>query len=301
MSHPNTVDFEAIKRSVTLSDVLSRYIRVPPRPKYRVPCVIHGGESYNLAVDDEKGLFHCFTCGAAGDVVMLLAKLENLTNVEAGRRLAAEYGVKGAAQSGEFNAVWNELKRWNPKTVAILPLVELPASEPLTSYRGYSQETIDRFGLRLVPNGILIPFRDMMTGKVIGYSIRQINRRPKYLNSEGFKKADYLYGMYEWIEAGIPHPKHAIICEGQFDCIRISDSGHKNVVATLGATLTPTQAYELGHWASKLTILYDGDEAGRKGAEKIKELYSSMFNIRILTLTEGQDPDTGDLQLLDGE
>jgi DNA primase len=243
------------------------------------------------------GLYHCFTCGAAGDVVMLLAKLEGLSNVEAGRRLVAEYGVRGAASNGG-DAVWTELKRWNPKTVEVLPTVELPPSEPLDEYRGFSKQTIEHFCLRKVSTGILIPFREEMAGRVVGYSIRQINRQPKYINSTGFRKSDYLYGMFELIEYGDVQ-KHLIICEGQFDCIRISDSGHTNVVATLGATLTPAQAYILGHWASKLTILYDGDEAGRVGAQKIKETYSSMFSIVIKSLPEGEDPDTGDLGILD--
>lgn len=291
MPNPNSVDFEAIKRSVTLSDVLSRYVRVPSKTKYRIPCVIHGGESYNLSIDDDMGLYHCFTCGAAGDVVMLLAKLEGLSNVQAGRRLAAEYSVKNAAPNG--NAVWAELKRWNPKTVEKLPTVELPPSEPLSEYRGFSKQTIERFGLRKVPTGILIPFREEMAGRVVGYSIRQIGHWPKYLNNEGFRKADYLYGMYEWIEAGYHDPKGVIVVEGQLDCINLSDKGVKNVVALMGSTMSPSQAHVLGYGVARVTVLLDGDDTGRVGARKIKQLYDSIFSIRIIDLPDGRDP--GDL------
>lgn len=301
--NPNTIDFEAIKRSVRLSEVLSRYTRVPHKEKYRIPCPIHGGERWSsFDVNEDKGLFHCFACGAGGDVIALLAKLEGISNVEAGRRLVAEYGIAAAARSMSGDAVWTELKRWTPQTIEVLPTVELPPSQPLNGYRRFSKEAIERFSLRLVPNGVLIPFREEMGGRVVGYAIRQINREPKYLNSQGFRKSDFLYGMYEYIESGIPHPKHLIVCEGQFSAIRVWDSGHRNVVATMGSSMSPTQAHILGHWAGKLTILYDGDEAGRNGANKIKELYSSIFHIDIKNLAEGEDPDSGDLTILnDGD
>lgn len=293
MSRSDPVDFEAIKRDVRLSDVLARYTRVPAREKYRIPCPIHGGESWNsFSVDEDKGLFHCFTCGAAGDVITLLAKLDGISNIEAGRRLVSEYGIKSTNQ--EFDTVWHELKRWEPKLP--MPLVELPSSKLLSGYRRFSKEAIEHFDLRLVPTGVLIPSRDEH-GRLVGYAIRQVNCEPKYLNSAGFRKSDVLFGFYENWEQ-VLHKMTAIVCEGQFSAVRVWDSGYKNVVATLGASMSPSQAHLLSHYASKLVILYDGDEAGRKGAQKIKELYSSIFNINIINLPEGEDPDVADLSIL---
>lgn len=275
--------------------MLSRYVRVPFRDKYRIPCPIHGGENWSsFSVDEDKGLFHCFKCGAAGDVVTLLAKLEGVSNIEAGRRLMAEHGIRAANRDRNFDAVWDEVKRWEPQVQ--MPTIELPPSEPLTSYRGFSLAAIEHFGLRRVPTGVLIPFRD--SARIVGYAIRQTDRQPKYLNSEGFRKSDLLYGFAENEQDIIGAPMAAIVCEGQFSAIRVWDAGYFNVVATLGASMSPSQAHILASWCSRITILYDGDEAGRKGALKIKELYSSILNINIINLPEGEDPDVADLSIL---
>lgn len=241
-------------------------------------------------MDEGKGLFHCFVCGVGGDVVVLLAKLDGISNIEAARILMAQYGVNAGAR---FDAVWNEVKRWEPTTP--LPTIELPASTVLNGYRGYSQEAIAHFGLRLVPNGVLIPFLDW--GRPVGYAIRQVNRQPKYLNSEGFRKSDFLYGLSENMNAIIMQ-RVMIVCEGQFSAIRVWDAGYRNVVATMGASLSPAQAHLAEHCANKLIILYDGDEAGISGANKVREVYSSIFNIEIKHLKPGEDPDTGELSIL---
>lgn len=293
MQRPDSVDFEAIKRDIRISQVLASYTRVPQRDKYRIPCVLHGGEDRNFVVDEDRGLFHCFVCGAAGDVVVLLAKLEGISNVAAGRLLASEYGIRGAERTS-FNSVWNETRKWERKQV--MQTIELPPSQPLNEYRQLSKTAIDHFGLRQVSTGVLIPFREV-DGRVVGYAIRQTDRQPKYLNSEGFRKADFLYGLFE-NQQYIAATKAVILCEGQFSVIRVWSFGYKNVVATLGASLAPSQAQILGHWVNKITVLYDGDGAGRAGAAKAREMYSSIFNINIVNLPEGEDPDGTDLGIL---
>lgn len=225
-------------------------------------------------------------------MVTLLAKLDGISNIEAGRRLVAEYGVKSGNRSGD--AVWNEVKKWEPKEP--MPTIELPPSTRLDECRGFSAAAIAHFGLRRVPTGILIPFRD--SSRIVGYAIRQTDRQPKYLNSEGFRKSDLLYGFAENEQDIIGAPMAAIVCEGQFDCIRVWDAGYKNVVATMGSSMSPSQAHILASWCSRVTILYDGDDTGRKGAQRIQEMYSSIFNIKIISLAEGEDPDVADLSIL---
>ena len=290
------IDFDQIKRSISLSEVLLRHgIHVPPRSKYRIPCPIHGGDNWSsFAIDDEKGLYHCFKCEAGGDVVNLFAELEGITVIEAGKRLVSEFNIKSLGGSQSFQEAWNEVKKWEPKES--MPIIELPPSEPLNGYRRFSKEAIDHYGLRLVPTGVLIPFKDE-NGRLVGYAVRQINLEPKYKNSTGLKKADILYGFSE-NRFDILNKHTAIICEGQFSAIRVWQSGHKNVVATLGATLSPSQANLLGYYANTLIILYDGDSTGRNGAAKIKEMYSSIFNIKVINLPEGQDPDVADLGII---
>jgi DNA primase len=183
-----------------------------------------------------------------------------------------------------------------------LPEIDLAAEmarldlhpKPLDNYRRFSKEAIDHFGLQLVESGVLIPFRD--GPRTLGYSIRQVNKLPKYLNSTDFRKSEYLYGLWENELYIAEAPKAVYVVEGQFDCIRMWDSGFRNVVSTLGATMSTQQANILTYWVSKIIVVYDGDDKGRTQAKQIKEKYSALFNIQIIDLPEGADPDTADLK-----
>jgi DNA primase len=288
----NDIDFEAIKARVSISDVLSHYTSVPNRRKYRIACLLHNGDGPNLSVDDDKGLFHCFTCGQGGDCIALYAALENLSNAEAARILAQDYKIESRASSN-LRGLVRSLKQYKIAGLE-LPGVLLPVSKPLTGYRRYSPEAIKHFDLRLTDDGVLIPFHDEK-GRLVGYATRQINRKPKYLNSTGLSKADILYGLF-LNQTVIREANEVILVEGQFDCIRVWDAGFKNVAATMGSSLSPSQARLLMPLVSKIVVLYDGDDAGRKGADEIKRKYSSLFKIQIKTLPDGIDPDTASLK-----
>jgi DNA primase len=287
----NEIDFEGIKSRVSISDILAHYANVPNRVRYRIACPIHNGDGLNFSVDDDLGLYHCFTCGAAGDCISLYAALENLSNADAARKLSQDYQIEMKSPMVLRKTV-RDLKNYQESQTE-LPTVTLPESRQLNGYRKYTQDAIKHFDLRLTDQGVLLPFRDM-EGRIVGYSIRQINRQPKYLNSEGLRKADILFGLFE-NQADIRTANQVILVEGQFDCVRVWDAGYRNVAATMGSSLTSSQARLLMPLISTIVVLYDGDNAGRSGAEEIKKRYSSLFKIEIKQLPEGIDPDTANL------
>src|SRR5665213_1484003 len=190
------IDFDQIKRSISLSEVLLRHgIHVPSRSKYRIPCPIHGGSNPNFAIDEEKQLYHCFQCEAGGDVVNLFAELEGITVIEAATRLTTEFNIVSLGGSQGFQEAWNEVKKWEPK--GPLPEIELPPNTPLSAYRRFSFEAIQHFELALVPEGVLIPCRDI-NGRMVGYSVKMTKGQPKYMNSVGFQKSMILYGSVSY-------------------------------------------------------------------------------------------------------
>jgi DNA primase len=308
---PNEIDYEAIKRDISITEVLSRYVRTFNRDRYRVPCPIHGGDGYNFAVDERKGLFHCFKCDAAGDVIRLYSLLENISDAEAARRLTDQYRIAGSI-SATNRQVFNQVRDWNKKIQ--LPEVILPKSQSLNGYRHYSSEAIQHFNLGLVKDcqvdkfwielGVLIPIKDI-DGRNVGFAIRQVNALPKYLNNSNLKKSEVVYGLWE-NKQEIASRREAIVCEGQFSAIRVWDSGFRHAVATMGASMSPSQAHLLAPFVSKIIVLYDGDKPdmkgkrkGEEGARKIKEDYSSLFKVDIRYLPTGTDPDNvGDLNYI---
>lgn len=61
-----TLFAEQIKTLVSMQDAIKAYIPTNPEGS-RVPCPIHGGINPNMSFTDK--FFHCFKCGAGGDVI----------------------------------------------------------------------------------------------------------------------------------------------------------------------------------------------------------------------------------------
>ncbi|MFN4071748.1 MAG: CHC2 zinc finger domain-containing protein, partial [Thermus caldifontis] len=87
---------EAIKRRLSLREVVSRYVALKPagRGRWKGLCPFHQEKTPSFYVDEEKGLFHCFGCKAGGDLLAFVEKIEGLDFLGALERLAEEAGVE---------------------------------------------------------------------------------------------------------------------------------------------------------------------------------------------------------------
>ncbi len=118
---------------------------------------------------------------------------------------------------------------------------------------------------------------------------------PKYLNSGEsvvFQKRRTLYGLHNAKNA-MRRSGRAIVVEGYLDAIRVALSGIEEVVAPLGTALTEEQAQLLVRYAPEIFLLYDSDEAGQKATFRSGlELLKHKAAVRVVSLPEGEDPDT---------
>jgi DNA primase len=81
--------------------------------------------------------------------------------------------------------------------------------------------------------------------------------------------------------------------EGYTDVITLSQAGIENVVASSGTALTPGQIKLLKRFTDNVTVVYDGDAAGIKASIRgIDLLLQDGLNVRVVSLPEGQDPDS---------
>ena len=90
MSDYPRYDVEAVKATVSMTDAISRYAELG-RHKGRCPCPIHGGKNDNLSFTDTQ--YHCFVCGAGGDVIDFTMRLFNLSFGDAVKKLGEDFGV----------------------------------------------------------------------------------------------------------------------------------------------------------------------------------------------------------------
>lgn len=155
------------------------------------------------------------------------------------------------------------------------------------------EKNYDIFHHRLV-----IPIRNYK-GEVISFGGRALPwgefQEPKYINGSDtpvYLKGEHLFGLHKALPT-LHKTKHAYLVEGYFDVIRCHQYGATNTVGSLGTALTEKQAKLLKRYASHVTVIRDGDNAGRKAAVKdIDILAAEGFGISMLILPEGDDPDT---------
>jgi DNA primase len=146
-------------------------------------------------------------------------------------------------------------------------------------------------------NRVMFPIASE-AGKVIAFTGRTLatdeKAGPKYLNSPEtaiYSKGKVLFNLdlaKEWVKKF----DYAILVEGQMDCISVYAAGFHNVIASSGTAFTELQAKLLGRFSKNVVVNFDPDTAGAKAAERtIGLLVEEEFNIKVLTLEQGFDPD----------
>jgi DNA primase len=135
-------------------------------------------------------------------------------------------------------------------------------------------------------------------GKVIAFTGRTLSpdekSGPKYLNSPEtpiYSKSRVLFNLDNAKEA-IRKLDYSILVEGQMDCISVYAAGFHNVIASSGTAFTELQAKLLGRFSKNVVVNFDPDTAGARATERtLGLLVEEEFNIRVLTLETGFDPD----------
>lgn len=85
---------EQIRSSVDIVDVVSEYVQLSKRGRnYFGLCPFHGEQTPSFSVAQEKQIFHCFGCGAGGNVMTFLMDIEGLSFQQTVSRLAERVGV----------------------------------------------------------------------------------------------------------------------------------------------------------------------------------------------------------------
>lgn len=98
MSFPPSF-LEELRDRVQLSDVVGRRVSFdrrksnPRKRDFWACCPFHGEKTPSFHVDDGKGYYYCFGCGAKGDAITFVQQIDNVSFVEAIERLAGEAGI----------------------------------------------------------------------------------------------------------------------------------------------------------------------------------------------------------------
>ena len=167
--------------------------------------------------------------------------------------------------------------------------------------KGYTDQELRDAGLVSEKNGrifdrfrnrLMFPIIDVR-GNIIGFGGRVMDdSTPKYLNSPEtliFNKRKNLFGLNLAKKSKLGY---LILVEGYMDAIALHQYGFDCAVASLGTSLTEEHATLLSRYTEQVYLIYDGDEAGQRAAQRaIPMLEKAGLQIKVLQMRDAKDPD----------
>lgn len=171
--------------------------------------------------------------------------------------------------------------------------------------KGFLIDNLIEIGLAIKnPSGnIYDRFRDRImfpvfnnSGDIIGFGGRTMSDQDaKYINSPEsliFHKSKNLYG-FNFAREFIRDSKEVFLVEGYVDVITLYQAGIKNVIASMGTSLTEEQVSLLSRFTDKVYVAYDGDTAGTEATKRGMEMLF-VFGLQnfVLEFPTGDDPDS---------
>ena len=175
MASQNT---DLIKEKVDVADFIRQYVQLTPAGKnLRGLCPFHKEKSPSFVVSPDRQIWHCFGCGAGGDIFGFLMKFENIEFIEAMKILAERAGISiaqiGSQDQKKYDALY-EINRI-AKDFFKSSLHE-DLGKPSLKYlieRGLKKETLDEFEL-----GLALPTNDALTRHLtkMGFSVQDVEK-----------------------------------------------------------------------------------------------------------------------------
>jgi DNA primase len=152
---------DQLRSRITLSTLIGRSTRLQKAGReHKACCPFHNEKTPSFTVNDEKGFYHCFGCGAHGDAIRWMTDHQGLAFMDAVKELAAEAGMdvpapdpraaKAAEKRDSLHDVMAAAQAW---FVQNLSSAEGEAARAYLATRGFDGRTVQRFGFGYAPEG----------------------------------------------------------------------------------------------------------------------------------------------------
>lgn len=308
------VGFEMIKRFVSISQVLQHYGLLEQLQRrgdsLTGSCPLHQGHNkWQFRVSLSKNCWICFgDCHVGGSIIDFVSRKEGIGVREAGVLIQDWFGISHEqVQSAQTQQVGLRplsdpmlLREGGSNPPLRFALDRLDTRHRYLHERRLSRDTIETFGLGYCPRGwlagwIVIPIHNS-AGQLIAYAGRWPGKPPegnsRYMLPKGFRKSLELFNLHRASTADARLP--LVVVEGFFDCMNVWQAGYRRVVALMGSMLSLAQEEIILKAAGpggRVVLMFDEDEAGRKGRELAQSRLDQWLNVSVITLEHGAQPD----------
>lgn len=274
--------------------------------EYTACCPFHQEKTASFTISPAKQFYHCFGCGAHGNVIDFLMQHDRLSFPEAVEHLAGQMGMR-IPQSAQENQHLAPLRELTERAAQFFEQ-QLHTHRAAITYlkkRGLTGKTAKYFRLGVAPSGwqtltdklntnrhapkllidagltiagdkrpydrfrdrIMFPIRNER-GQVIAFGARALcdEQNPKYLNSPETPLFHKSYTLYGLYEARQTRADESIVVEGYMDVIALHQHGIPGAMACLGTALTVDHFKKLIRFSKRITFCFDGDKAGHRAS-----------------------------------
>ena len=152
---------DELRARTTLSALIAPSVKlIKAGREFKACCPFHQEKTPSFTVNDEKGFYHCFGCGAHGDAIRFLTDARGMPFLDAVKELAAKAGMEvpapdprardRAERAASLTDVMGAVQAWYAEQ---LQGIEGAVARDYLAKRGIGAATVARFGLGLAPQG----------------------------------------------------------------------------------------------------------------------------------------------------
>jgi DNA primase len=296
-------DIESLRAQADIVTVVADYTQVRRAGRsFKGLCPFHTERTPSFTVTPEGNFFHCFGCGASGDIYDFLMRIEGLEFPEAVESLARRTGFQlryEELSSRERRAI-GERSRLVSTTAAAAAFFQeqlyAPVGEIAREYlksRGFGREDAQRFDLGYAPN----------EWEALGRALRGQGIAESELIEVGVCVRTERGGLRDRFRGRLIFPVH----DAGGDVIGFGgrilpgeDYGDFDPPKYLNSPETPLykKTRVISRYAQRAVLAFDADEAGVKAAERAWEAARELgaqgtgtaLELRVLVLPQGRDP-----------
>ena len=299
--------------------------------KWKINCPFHDDQEASLVITPEKNLWHCMGCDKGGSPIDFIKESDHLTTGQAIRALAADLPAGGGKPLRPPEKPTPDKEPLNPGQQTLLNKVaafyhkelfkypegisylkERGLTEPalLETFKiGYATDTLrdaippegdmldDLQAIGILDNQGREHFRDCIVFPIHDHHGNVVEMYGRKIIEGGKVQHLYLPGAHAGIFNHVcaRASSYLLLTESLIDAATLWQAGYKNVTALYGTNgLTQDHARLIQtHDIQRLYLVMDGDDAGRRGAERTAQKLKALgLDIMAVQLPQGHDPNS---------
>ncbi len=250
----------------------------------------HDDKTPSLSINLQNGLFNCFGCSRSGNMIQWHIQHHSVEIKEALKQIAEKFNITSTEAKHKRKREVNK-----EAEIDLTELVEkchqdLPGEiRTYLNNRGIPETLIKKYklgwGKLYGKHWITIPIKS----KSGGYSLLKLRRPPSEEGTDTPKMKVYpVSAKHELFDhETLEKSDWVVICEGEMDKLVLEAHGIPAITFTGGAGTFKTEWKEYiaelvqAKKLTKITVLYDNDEPGKKGAEKAVQVLLEIKGLRV--------------------